>query len=217
MAHRKPGSSGDFNGKIGNIVVYTSRKLKLGRAKPRKTKKKATELQSSQRASLGLVSSMLSPLKEAINIGFASKKSTITAMNKAVRYGLKHAVAGAFPDLTIDYAKILLSKGPLDHVNTPYLTQLGDNKVCINWLNPENFKLGVEENDTVHLYFYCEITMVLREFKTVLRSDGTAELDLNQSYMHGTIHGWMFLVAANGKTVSNSKYLGSFHLDKIRE
>lgn len=217
MAHRKPGSSGDFNGKIGNIVVYTSRKLKLGRSTPRKTKKETTELQSNQRSSLGLVSSTLSPLKEAIDIGFASKKGTMTAMNTAVQYGLKHAVSGTFPDLTIDYAKILLSKGPLDHVNTPYLIQLDNNKVRVNWLNPLNFKLGVEENDTVHLYFYCEITMVLREFKTVLRSDATAELDLNQSYMHGTIHGWMFMVAANGKTVSNSKYLGSFHLDKIRE
>lgn len=216
MAHRKPGSSGGFNGKIGDIVVYNWLKLKIGRSTPTKTTKKTSESQSNQRAILGFTSSTLSPLKEAINIGFASKKGTMTAMNKAVQYSLKHAVSGIFPDLTIDYAKILLSRGPLDHVNTPYLTRFGDNKVRVNWLNPLNFKLGVEENDTVHLYFYCEITRVLKEFKTALRSDGTIESDLNQYYMHGTIHGWMFLVAANGKSVSNSKYLGAFHQDKIK-
>lgn len=214
MAHRKPGASGDFNGKIGDIVVYNWLKLKIGRSKPQKTNKKATEPQLNQRASLGLISSILSPLKEVINIGFASKKGTMTPMNTAVKYNLKHAVTGIFPDLTIDYAKILLSKGWLDHVNTPYLTHFDDNKVRINWLNPVNLKLGIEENDTVHVYFYCEITRVLREFKAALRSDAIVELNLNQLYMYGTIHCWMFLVAANGKTVSNSKYLGAFHQDK---
>jgi len=217
MAHLKPGSSGEFNGKIGDVVIYRWGKKIVGRSTPRKTNRKATKLQTGQRAILGFISNILSPLTEAINIGFASKKGTITAMNAAVRYNLKHAVSGIFPDLTVDYAKVQLSKGYLDHVYMPGITKIEDNKVRIEWLNPVNLKLGVEENDTVHLCFYSETTRRTIEFENAaLRSDGYTESTLGQRRINGTIHVWMFMVAAKGKAVSNSRYLGMFELDKLK-
>lgn len=217
MAHLKPGSAGEFNGKIGDVVIYRWGKKTVGRSTPRKARNKVTKLQRDQRSVFGFTSNLLSPFNEAINIGFASKKGTMTAMNTAVKYNLKHAVSGTYPNLTTDYAKIQLSKGYLDHVHTPSLTKIEDNKVRIEWLNPVNLKLGVEENDIVHLCFYSETTRRTIEFENAaFRSDGYTELTLGQRRINGTIRVWMFMIAANGKTVSNSKYLGTFELDKLK-
>lgn len=212
MAHNKPGTAGEFRGKIGQTVIYRWRELIIGRSTPRKTTKKTTVLQSSQRAEFGSVSSFLNKLKEAIAIGFPSNKGNLSAMNSAIKQNIKHIISDNPMDLKIDYARIQLSKGPLDQVYNPYLSiNKENNMILINWQNPANLKLGVEESDTVQLCIYSESANNAVVYKNAaFRIDGNIAIQRNQKeeVPNDTIHGWIFLLSANGKKASVTKYLG---------
>ena len=72
MALYEPGALGEFNGRVGRVIVYRWRHLKIGRAMPgkRKRKKKGTKSQQAQRSRLGLISSYLSLFVRPIRNGY---------------------------------------------------------------------------------------------------------------------------------------------------
>ncbi|SEA99059.1 DUF6266 family protein [Pedobacter hartonius] len=211
MAHYRPGAAGEFNGRVGQTVMCRWRHLKIGRSRPRKTAKKPNVNQLKQRSRLGLISRFLSPFSKVVAVGFYSRRSKMTGMNTAVKSNIHLAVVGSYPELTIDESQVQLSKGSLDHVYDPYLLKKEDGMISVEWINPSRLKLGVEENDSVHLCFFSS-ALRRRQMKYLdciaIRRDGRVDVTPDLSVFRGIVHGWMFLVSSDGKRVSDSKYLG---------
>ena len=216
MAYNKPGVAGEFRGKIGEAVICRWGKLIVGRASPKKTTKKPTVPVKIQRSKMSLISSFLSRQNGAIKIGFVSKKRLKTAMNIAVEQNINTAILGNYPAFVIDIPKIQLSKGWLDQVYMPKFAKTENERVKISWLNAANLKMGVEENDLVQFNFYNETPINGKNYSmffknSATRIGGSVELNLSRSFI-GTIHAWMFLTSADGKKVSNTKYLGTVQI-----
>jgi len=218
MAHYRPGAAGEFNGRVGQTVMCRWRHLKIGRSRPGKTARKPNASQLKQRSRLGLISRFLSPFSKVIAVGFYSRRSKMTGMNAAVKSNIHTAVLGTYPEFTIDESQIQLSKGSLDHVYDPYLLKKEDGTISVEWINPSRLKLGVEENDSIHLCFFSS-TLRRRQInylsRIAVRRDARVDVTLNLSVFRGIVHGWMFLVSSDGKRASNSRYLGCVEADKI--
>lgn len=216
MSKYTPGALGEFTGQTGNTVTCRWRKLKIGRSAPDKTSKKPTEAVQAQRLKIGLMSPFLKQLKQAVTTGYLSKNGDKTARENAMKYNLKHAINGTFSAPRINYAKVQLSSGTLDQIYTPSITIKEGNKFQVNWLNSPNLKIGAQENDMVFLSFYGENQQADIKENAGLRSDGVAMAKLSRSILASTVHAWMFLVSADGKRTSNSRYLGTISLNSDR-
>jgi hypothetical protein len=111
MAINRFGPQGFISGKIGELVYFVRNGKQLVR-KCTKITKPPTEAQLKVRKQLTVVVAFLKPLLGVINVGFlmAAKKERSLAYSLAVKYNRNRAVAGVYPDVVIDYARVLLTK-----------------------------------------------------------------------------------------------------------
>lgn len=217
MAYYVPGGLGDFNGRIGGIVVYRWRHLKIGRSRPGKISKKPTAPQKRHRSRLGLISRYLSRFVFVVRNGYHTKRMNMTSMNAAVKENFHTAVIGEFPNLKVEDALVKLSKGPLDHVHRPTVVKKENGEIGVQWKNPDRQKWDVEDSDTVHLVFYSDYLRRRQIYyldNLAIRRDGYANGTDIVKWMKGPIHIWMFLVSVDKKRPSDSRYLGAFNFEK---
>jgi hypothetical protein len=221
MARYTNGGLGEFRGSIGDLVIYRWRHLTIGRRRPGKTRRKKSTLpQKIHRSRLGLISRYLSRLVFVVRDGFNTKRMNMTSMNAAVKENFHTAVTGEFPNMTVERSLIKLSKGTLDNVYRPIVVQKENGTVAIEWTQPERQKPGVEDHDKVHVVLYNDLVRLRRLFyldDLARRADCYVDLTDSVRYMNAPIHIWIFLVSADGKRPSNSRYLGAFDFKRSQQ
>jgi len=208
MSKIKPGQVGDFNGKIGQVVISKWRNLTVGRATPKKSTKTPTAGQLNQRSAFKLVMKFLKQLKVAVNAGY-TKSGNLSPMNVAVQYHLGNAITGVAPNFAIDYTKVVLSKGELFGVYEAAVTGVAGSTMHINWTIDAIEVEGTTDDDAVFIVFYSPATgYSLTNAHVAKRSALTADVKMPRVFTGNSVHVWLFLVAADGKSVSNAEYLG---------
>lgn len=210
MSKIKPGQIGDFSGKIGQVVVAPWRGLTVGRSAPKKTSKNATLAQLQQRLKFGLVTRFLSPFGDVITRGFPARTGNLSAKNLAASLNLKNAVTGMAPDYEIDYPMVVLGTGKLNGVFGPQAVCLPDNGgLKVSWTINEIDSIGTQPDDEVCVMVYHpKLGKTISHLSLAKRSDLTGTLRLPFSYAGDEIHVWIILFAADGKSASESTYLG---------
>ncbi len=117
MAKLKNGILGPLIGKLANLVGYERLGQPVVRMVPRPTKKKKPRSDGQKAVNLRfkIVKAFISRIGEFVNVGFRLDVAGTTKIpeNGAVSYNLKHAVVGEYPDLAIDYSKVLVCRGKL--------------------------------------------------------------------------------------------------------
>jgi len=117
MAKLNNGILGPLIGKLANVVGYIRLGQPVVRMVPKKLKKKKirTEAQQAVNLRFKIVKSFISKVKTFVAVGFKLEVAGTTkiAENGAVSYNIKNAVIGEYPDLTLDFAKVMISKGHL--------------------------------------------------------------------------------------------------------
>lgn len=220
MAINSPGGVGKFRGKIDNVVLYSYKKLHIGRSTPKKSYKKPSKVQLEQRSKMKILSPFASQLTIAIQAGYPSNRSNMSAFNAATRHNIKHAITGTFPDYKIDYAQIQMSKGSLSHVYNPTACVIENSShIKISWENAVNLKIGVEEHDRVQFCIYGnerdddDKDYYKGEFidDAGFRGNKETVIKIRRQFANIT-HLWMFLISADGKRASATRYLGKYIL-----
>jgi hypothetical protein len=163
--------------------------------------------QLTQRMKFGLVITSLNPLRAMIIIGFCDTRG----FNLAVSYALRNAVTGTYPDLSIDYAKVLLSSGSLQQSSAVNVSKLTGTKVAIVW-DPVVWA-NASPDDTVHLAFLNpdNKTVVFVQAQAI-RSLGRLEPELPSIWVGSNVHSWIFFTSPDGQQSSVSQYIGTVQL-----
>jgi hypothetical protein len=90
-----------------------------------------TPAQLAQRAKISLVNKGLSPLNKVIKQNYPNNSG---AYRSLIGKTIRECVVGAYPDLAIDYSRILLSEGEVllpDHVTAAFQPDTG--QITLNW------------------------------------------------------------------------------------
>jgi len=213
MATYKPGTAGEFNGKIGNLVISKWKKIRIGRATPRKTHKKITLKALTQRTKFKANSVLLRSFLDVIQVGFPADKSNVYGWSKAVKCNAQYVVESKNNEYTVALNKMKLSMGMLDQVIAPEMSY-ADNELYIDWLNPDHLNLGAEEDDRIQLCIYRpHLERKKVEFKKNIawRKATFFKYQLKGLNYREPVYIWIFLVSANGKKVSDSQYVGRIY------
>jgi len=206
MGTYKKGILGSFSGKVGTVVGSSWNGIEYMRSLPKPSSKAPTDLQMLQRAKLGMATGFLQPISALINIGYKSLAIRQTAFNVATSQLLAEAITGVYPDLTIDYPKVLISKGNLTGAWGPAATSAAS-KVNVTWQDNSVSGTAKATDKAMLLVYNPDKSQYVFTTGGDDRSSLADSLDVPADFVGDTVHVWMAFISADKKAVSTSLYI----------
>jgi len=208
MGHIRKGILGGFSGKVGAVIGASWKRTMYMRSLPKKTSSQ-TLAQRTQRAKFALVINLLRPLNAVLRIGWKLYAKHQTPFNAATAYTLVNAIVGEFPNILIDYPKVMISKGSLPPMNYQKRTGQGG-KTTIHWRNNS----GVNDAHATDKLFFAVINPNRNEAITganqAERAEEVAEIQMPNHWSGDNVHIYVAFAADNNKDVSDSIHLTAY-------
>lgn len=219
MAKLPIGILGPVSGKVGNVVGGSWRGIDYLRSMPANVTNPRTEAQLSQRGKFVLMVRFLQPVLEYVRIGFKPYAQKMSTYNAAMSYNMRNALEGKFPDYTIRYEDVLLSRGNLRPVSNLTLAEPNALELQVNW-DDNSGMMSASSTDRIMLLVYnLEDRDAFFDLNAGTRGDGQSVITLPSNYSGKEVHVWLSLtnlpgmiLAGDKNSMSNSAYAGSITL-----
>lgn len=208
MATIKQGILGGFSGKVGTVVGSSWNGVSYIKAQAQNVKNPRTAKQMAQREKFALAQSFLRPMQSFIKIGYKQYALHQTAYNAAMSYTLKNAIKGSYPNQSIDYTSVMVSRGSL--MLPPNVQKVSnDGEIAISWT--DNSGLGnASDTDLAMPLAYNETKHeVIYDFNYSCRGDEGVSLAYPTNWTGDTVHIYLTFVSDDGTLVADSIYVGS--------
>jgi hypothetical protein len=208
MGTFEKGYLGGFSGKVGTAVGSSWKSLNVLRSNPpSKRKGKPSDLQLQQQAKFTLITNFLTPLTDLLNQTYSkSAASRMSGFNKAFSVN-NEAVAGVYPAFTVDYPKILLSKGSLPNATSPTAASTVAGKLTFTWIDNS----GINSALSSDLAFVAAYNEELQHWtflqKAAGRNAATFTLDVTP-FSGKPVQTYIGFMSADRKKVASSWYTG---------
>jgi hypothetical protein len=200
----------DYNliGRVGNHVGRRVRGKNVLAMRPARGNRTPTEAQLATQLKLTLMTGWLKRMGPFIRFGFEDYDAKMSAWNAAVKYNLNNAVTGVAPLFTIDYAKVLFSRGNLAEATSPVLATTVDAQLDFSWSAtiPATFK--GEPTDQLVLIVYNPAKQGWAvSVGDAVRSDLSYDLAVPAMWSGDTVYPYLSFLSADLKDVSTSQFL----------
>ncbi|MEJ7558205.1 MAG: DUF6266 family protein [Pedobacter sp.] len=207
MGRLKNGASGAVTGKVGGVVTYELRGQTVAR-KVGTRKFKATANQLPCREGMRVVNAFLKPIKGLINLGFLfeAEGTTKNQYNVATSYILLNALKGKFPNISIDYDKVMISAGKLKPISNPSVSK-SSQSIRLDWTYDSNTEFANRNDRTMILLIFSNGDEPIYFLSGSLRSEENQIIDLGPKSLSGSFHIYVCFFAEDRASVSDSKYL----------
>ena len=207
MGKIEKGILGGFSGKVGTVVGGNWRGIDYMRSKGKRSKAEPTASQLEQQAKFALAVRFTQSMSALLAIGFSQYSVKQTGVNGAVSYILKNAIGGTYPNNSILYADVLISRGDLPNVLAPTATAAVAGKLMYNWT--DNTGTGIAKPaDKVMLAAYCpDLNQCVYTTGSSRRSDLTDELNL-VTFSGRVVQTYISIISDDGRDVASSIYTG---------
>jgi hypothetical protein len=207
MGVSKKGKNG-FVGKVGKTVEYDLNGQRVKRSVGYSSKP-PTEARIAAWARMQLINNLHKPVKGLLEMGFKITKATRTmnANNLAMRYNLAHAITGDYPDLRIDFTKVLFAQGPIPKVNVTAVKRERQG-ILFRWESAEETRL-LRRNDQVTVLAYAPAeNEAVFQLSACLRKAGEIILKIPTYEAPVSFETYIFFTSASQKIASDSTYTG---------
>lgn len=211
MAVIKGGIAKQTNGKVGNVVVYELNGQTVTRTVGKPGKPSKNQLANHQ--AMSVIVKLLAPIKEFINVSFEleARGTTKNQYNLATSYNKKHAIQGKYPNLSVDYSKLILSKGNLEEAENPKLVKKAKG-VEVSWNKTAEDLERLDDLVMILLYHPLKNAST-NVFYAVTRRKGKYFIPLNALTLKQPIEAYICFKATDGKSISNSVYAGNLNIE----
>ena len=148
------GILGGFSGKVGTVIGGTWKGIDFMRSRPSRTNRPATAKQLVQHAKFSLATKFVATMNKLLMVTFNNYAIEMTGTNSALSYLLKNAITGVYPNLAIDYASVLVSRGDLPNATNPIAAAAGGGIIKFTWT--ANVGVGIaKDTDKAVMVVYC--------------------------------------------------------------
>lgn len=208
MGTIKQGILGGFSGKVGTVIGSSWKGISYMRGRAQSVKNPRTEGQVEQRSKFALTLDFLKPITAYVRTGYKTYASKQTAFNAAMSYIVKNAVSGAFPNYTLDFSQVLVSRGSLTQPLNANAT-MAASKVSISWTDNSGQGNAQPIDVAMPLAFNTDKGEAVFSTNSDTRADQLAELTFPADWVGDTVEIYIGFISADGINVANSLYLGS--------
>lgn len=209
MGKISQGVLGGFSGKVGNIIGGTWKGIDYMRIKPSNVANPRTQGQVDQRTKFSKVLNLLQPMTEFLRVGYKLYAIKMTQFNSAMSYHLNNAVIGAYPDFSIDYSKVLVSKGGLMQAESASAESTSAGIVTFTWTNNSGAGKGKSKDKSLTLLYNETKGIAVYNLDGELRTAGTQEFVTPADFSGDEVHAYLGFISEDGTEVANSVYVGA--------
>jgi len=209
MGKISQGILGGVSGKVGNVVGGNWKGIDYLRIMPASVANPQTPAQMDQRTKFITVINFLQPIKDFIRVGFKNYAVKMTQFNSAMSYNVKNAIAGEYPDYTIDFTKALVSRGGLATALNGSATSPNAGLVSFSW-DDNSAEGNAQATDKALLVVYNpekNETVFILDGDT--RAAGSQDVVVPANYSGDTVQTYVGFISEDGTSVANSKYVGA--------
>jgi Family of unknown function (DUF6266) len=212
MATITQGITGPFVGKVGPVVGYVSRGKAIMRARPNLNKSREPSLlQRQQHAKFSTMNRFLKPIISFLNETKKTVDIDLTGYNKAFSYNVKNAIAGTYPDLTIDYTMVLLTRGDLPNVKSSQAKSISSGKITFHWTDNSGAGMARSDDKSFVAVYCIDLNDWMYGLNLAERSAGGYIFDVAKFSGH-TVQAYIGFLSADGKEVSDSLHVGQLQI-----
>lgn len=209
MAKLKNGILGAISGTLGPVVGATWKGVHYVRMRPKKkkTKRPRTPAQLANEQRFKFIQQWLVPFYPFIMVGFKNKAVDRTEINAAYAANHKTVFSGLWPDLSIDYSKVLLSDGTLPGLHSPVLSRIDTDTVKLDWKNLPSYQAAYD--DQLMLVLYCpELQMADGFIGGIKRNALTCTFQFVKELEGKMLEVYVGVTSSDRKRIATSIYLG---------
>lgn len=218
MARIYQGITGAINGKVGNVVGRFRLGTNVIAIYQPVVFNPQTVPQETNRQGFGLVSQLMSKCIGAVNWGLKAYKGQgsnrhkgITAPNKFMQLN-KSILTGTYPNQSIDYSKVVFSKGGVVLPANPACSVSGAN-IVFSWTDNSGAAPKCLATDTMgYVAFNEQKSECVFVAVAAKREDATASFAYPNSWAGDNADMYIIFANADGTECSDSQYLGSMSL-----
>lgn len=216
MGIARNGPNGMYSGKIGNTVYYTLNGQQVSRAIGY-TEKPPSETQLAAQLKTKTCNEFLSRLKAFVKVGFEAEAQGTTSnwFNIAVKYNRSIITKGIYPNIEIDYEKVVLSAGKLKPAENWQVTETPTG-LRYSWDTHPRMAWPESSDQVMMLAYFPAVQKVVYTLFGNNRLSGNDTLEIPQSLQGKYMETYLSFVAADRKQLANSVYTGSFNSGTIQ-
>ncbi|RQO74853.1 hypothetical protein DBR43_05590 [Pedobacter sp. KBW06] len=202
------GPFGVLHGRVGNLVGYVLKGQNVMR-QIGKSEKPLTPARKANCEKMTVVNRFLQPALPFIQVGFRFEVAGTNrnAYNEAVSYNKMNALKGEYPDISMDYSKVLVSKGNLAVAKQPQMERTEEG-LLFTW-DPSCVSNEQKHDRVMLLVCFPELGEMSYHPSGSKRSDGRDLLPIEWSFKDAHMEAYISFVNAVGTKVSDSVYVGS--------
>ncbi|MGJ1404218.1 DUF6266 family protein [Sphingobacterium siyangense] len=213
MGTIRKGVNGGFSGKAGSVIGAHWKSIDYIRGLSKKSNKPASEAQLIQQARFYTIAKFIMPIAPFVEVGFSQVNSErMTGVNAAIQANMKAAIAGAYPNFALDYAKIKISSGSLQPGGNVYAS-VNSGILTMGWSDQAIQMQKGSLDDVVHILLYLpSLDEFLTAPKPPVRGDATIDIELPDYFLGEKGHLWLFFTDRKNERISRTTYLGEYDL-----
>ncbi|AOM76193.1 DUF6266 family protein [Pedobacter steynii] len=207
------GLFGGFHGRIGNLVGYTLKGKHIIRKIGISTKP-LTPARKANCQKMKVVNEILSPSLPVIRAGFrlAVSGTDKNEYNEAVSYNKLNALQGEYPNISLDYTKVLVSMGDLPVAVNPAISQNADgNEIEFSWEVPADLSYQYDNDRAMLMIYFPTLKVSCYHLIGSKRAEGKDTIRIDAAHAGERMEAYISFIKDNGKQVSNSVYAGSLN------
>lgn len=207
MAQIPNGILGGISGTVGSVVGGSWRGIPYIRSKAPRRTDNPTPAQQAQRAKFALVGRFVYTLSSLLDFSCKAYAIRMTGTNSVVSYLMQHAITGTSPDFTLDFSKVLISRGELPGVLDPAVVAAGNGMVRFSWTDNSDSNMA-SANDRAILVVHCPaLQQSLYTTVGAYRRAGTYTLEAT-AFSGQQVHTWVGFISEDGELAADSIYTG---------
>lgn len=209
MAKLKSGLLGPVSGKIGPVVGSSWKNINYVKERPKKKNKnlRRTPAQLANEKKFTFIQQWFVPFYPYITVGFANLASDRTEINAAFSANFKSVFSGIWPDITVDYSKLMVSIGELQGLNLVTIQRTAALKIDLVW---ERSQLrNISFDDQLMLVLYSPELKIADGFIGGVRRNALSYSHEMDPMLTGqAVEAYLSVTTSDRKSISNSIYLG---------
>jgi len=212
MGRIKKGVLGGFSGQVGTVVGASWKGISYMRSLPLSIRNPRTLAQRSQRSKFALTLRLLQPINALLRSGWKLYARGQSPFNSAMSFMLANAIRGAYPDYSIDPAKVLVSRGSL----TPAAGALAvavDNNIEFSWDDNSGVNAAKQTDKALIAIINADKNQAITDDAGAERMSKTQTVSLPSNWSGDEVQVYLGFISEDGKEVANSVYLGAILLD----
>ena len=207
------GIYGPFTGKVGPAVGSSWMGLNVIRSLPSRRTRPFTPGELAQQMRFKLMTGFLLRVMPLLNITFKNLAVRMTGFNKGYSYNIKNVFTGEYPNLSIDYSLVLLSRGDLPNAGSPSATSSAPGMLDFSWIDNTGKGKAQKTDKAFVAAYFVEKNNWQYDLDVADRSDGGYSFDVKH-FSGKTVHTYIGFISRDGTEVSDSIYTGIVEIQK---